>query len=259
VNEPPPLSQQDTIQLLLDRSQRPNQTVQIRNSFLQRRNGGRREPGPLAPIVARRDDRSLALFLLVHMVTSSDKKSGAFDVTEWSQTWARAVGLYDAASGASAVSRVWKRLEDDRLITRHRGSLRRTTVTVLREDGSGNPYTRPTGAKNDPYFKLPFTFWTNTPAWHRELSLPAKSALLISLSREAVFYLPHRQAASWYGLSEDTIRRGLGELLETKLLAIEEERYIPSLQSPTGWTPRTYYRLQGPFAKDTPLGPAASA
>jgi DNA-binding transcriptional ArsR family regulator len=252
VNEPPPLSQQETIRLLLERSRRPTRAVPIRNSFLVRGSRGGRVSGPLSIIVGRRDHRSLDIFLLAHMITSSDKKTGAFDVTEWSQTWARAIGIYDGATGASAVSRVWRRLEDDGLITRKRGSLRRTTVTVLREDGSGQPYTRPTGAKNDPYFKLPFSYWNDTTPWHRELTLNGKAVLLISLSREPIFYLVHRQAATRYGVSEETIRRGLNELLDHKILTIREERYIPSTQSQTGWTLRTYYRLEGPFAKDLP-------
>ena len=247
---PPPLSQQETIELLLERSGRPGH-FPIRNSFLEIRRGKERRPGPFAALIARRDERALQLFLLVHAVTSSDKQSGAFDVTEWATTWARTLGLFAEASGATAVSRVWKRLAADVLITRRRGSLRRTNITVLSEDGSGDPYTAPSGAKSDPYFKVPFAYWTDEKAWYRTLSLPARAVLLIALSREPRFYLPHNQAATWYGVSEDTIRQGLHELQDHKLLSADEVLYIPSLTSPTGWTPRTFYRLQGAFEKAT--------
>jgi hypothetical protein len=77
--------------------------------------------------------------------------------------------------------------------------------------------------------------------------------------------LPHDQAADWFGISRDTIRTGLKELRQYNLLDLIETRYIPSLVSPTGWTPRHYYELRDPFLKTdhqaepgTAKNPAAS-
>lgn len=246
MNEPGPLPQADTIKMLLDRSGR--HAVPIRRSFLEvREPTGGTYPGPMAAIIRRHDDRALELFLLAHAVTSSSKNSGGFDVTEWATTWGRALGLYHPASGLSAISRVWHRLEADGLITRSRGTKRRTKVTVLREDGTGATYTKPAGGSRDPYLNLPHEYWLG--GWHQKLALPAKAVLLISLSRDRTFYLPHDQAADWYGLARDTIRTGLNDLQDHKLLELVGTRYIPSLASPTGWTPRNYYELRGPYRK----------
>lgn len=246
MNAPPPLSQDETINLLLQRSGRAS--VPIRRAFLEVRDEkGGTYPGRLSAIVKRHDERALELFLVAHAVTSSDKQSGGFDVTEWSQTWARTLGLYGDASGMSAVSRVWRRLEKDRLIARSRGPKRRTKITILQEDGSGNAYSFPSGGRQHAYFRLAYEYWTDE--WYKKLSLPAKAVLLMSLSRDRHFYLPHDQAADWYGVSRDTIRDGLHLLQRRGLLATVETRYIPSLASPTGWTPRTYYELRSPFSK----------
>jgi hypothetical protein len=100
----PPI-QQETIQDLLARSRR--QEVPIRWTFVQRGSRGRPEPGPLAEFVGNHDERGLDLYLLVHAVASAKP----WNVDLPAGVWARMLGL-PGDNGPSAVSKVWRRLED---------------------------------------------------------------------------------------------------------------------------------------------------
>lgn len=238
----PQATAEKSIRALLQRARWDH--LPIRRSFVQ--GGARRapEPGPLARFIRRHDDRALDLYLLVRAAASGDP----WDVTLHSNVWARMLYLKQGAGATSAISKTWRRLEEAQLITRvRRGPL--TSVTVLREDGSGNSYTRPKTA-NDPYFKLPLDFWLAPEGWNRKLSLPAKAALLIALSLTDEFILPYEKAAEWYGISADTIGRGLRELRELELLAVERQLKDAPL-APEGYTLELSYTLKPPFG---PLG-----
>lgn len=129
-----PMTQDQTIEWLLARSQRRNRTVPLRRSFVQIavEDGPRSAsvPGPLADLM--RNEPALDLLLLVHAVTTG----GDFGVTERSETWARATGVSFATDGSASapVSRLWHKLERLNLITRSQDG-RKTRVTKLREDG----------------------------------------------------------------------------------------------------------------------------
>jgi hypothetical protein len=192
------LSQDETIQLLLGCSGRPDATVPIRHDFVQKGIVRAPEPGPFAGLVSGHARRALALFLLIHAVASGRD----FSIAEWATTWARILGLYHDRSGPQAVSRVWKRLEDDKLIERARGKGGRTKITVLLEDGSGKPYTRP----HERYLKLPYEYWTAPERWYSKLSLAANAMLLICLTKmKEPFDLPLDQVPKWYGISDKTV------------------------------------------------------
>jgi DNA-binding MarR family transcriptional regulator len=239
---PQVLSQDETIGLLLERSQRPNDRVPLRESFVQqRRKDGTPRGGPLRLLA--RDDRGLQLFLLAHAVTSG----GDFSVTEWSTTWARTVGLYDDKSAMTAVSRAWKRLEDARLIRRERGQGGKVKVTVLREDGKGRAYQHP-HEKGELYFGVPFAYWTAPERWHDTLTMPAKVMLLVTLSlRQVEFPMPQDRVPEWYDISADTAMRGLGELIDRDVLEVVREDWFKTLKSKTGLASQHLYRLKPPF------------
>jgi len=85
---------------------------------------------------------------------------------------------------------------------------RRSTCTcccALHEAGDGEPYAYP----QKEYFKLPFAYWTDEEAWYVSLSFAAKATLLVALSLRPPFVLPAERAPAWYGLSADTVDRGL--------------------------------------------------
>ncbi|SNT60275.1 hypothetical protein SAMN05216276_10774 [Streptosporangium subroseum] len=173
-------------------------------------------------------------------------------MTERAETWGRASGASFQTDGSAsvAVSRLWRKLEQLNLIKRANNG-RLVKVTKLLEDGSGTPYTRPrgsdTGPRKDVYFQLPFQYWTEE--MHKKLDMPAKIVMLIGMSlRQTNFALSETPTfASWYGISEATLRRGIKKLLEKELLVkVDTETYITG-ETRTGYGFRTRYTFRPPY------------
>jgi hypothetical protein len=233
------IGQKETVAALLERSNRDH--VPIRRSFVQlpARGGG---AGPLAQFVRGRRTRALDLYLLAHAVASAPP----FKVTFPAAVWARALGLAPHSSAETLVSRTWTWLEQQHLIESQRVG-RRREITLRREDGSSEPYRHPGeqgAADRGHYFKLPYSYWEGN--FHNRLGLPAKAVLLIALSLQDDFVLPTEKGKDWYGLSRDTIRKGLRDLRLHGLLSVHEERKLAPL-STYGFTLERKYRLQAPF------------
>lgn len=241
MSKPDAPTQQQTIDALLDRSKRRSGAVPIRRAFLQQGTQAHPEPGPLAALVRRGDERSLDLYLLLLATASAEP----WDVTVPSPVWARTLGLHGEAS-ASQVSKVWRRLEDRQLVSRARRG-RRAEVTLLREDGSGTAYSHPGEASDrTPYLKLPLAYWTATEVWYRRLHLSAKAMLLIGLSLPVDFILPYKKAEIWYGLSSATAERGLRQLQKVELVKMRKE-FKPAPLTAVGYTEQRRYTLLSPF------------
>jgi hypothetical protein len=159
-----------------------------------------------------------------------------------SEAWVGALGLAENAamdSAKAAVSKIMRRLEQRKLITRTR-SKRLSDITLCKEDGSGDKYVHPIES-GEPYLQLPHSYWLE--GHYRSLHLPAKIMLLIALSLQAGFNLPYNRARDWYGLSEDSAKEGLHELRKRGLLAVEST-WVAAPRSPTGWTERLEYTLR---------------
>lgn len=198
---------------LVDQSGRKGRHVGIRRTFVQRSERGRVEPGPLADLVRRHDERALDLYLLLRV------KASAYPWTVHlpAVAWARCLGLPED-SGKAAVSKAWQRLERQALVTRGKSG-RLADVGLLLEDGSGMTYEQPDGSSRDPYFRVPFDYWLSQGRYYRRLTLPGKAMLLIALSLRDDAELPIARVPQWYGLSEDTAGRGLAELSACGLLS----------------------------------------
>jgi hypothetical protein len=103
-------------------------------------------------------------------------------------------------------------------------------------------------ARVDPYFQLPFEYWTAVERWYRTLPFPATAVLLIALTFTSdEFWLPEERGSDWYGISGDTIGRGLRDLLTAGLLKLNRMELVPTLQSKTGYMRKHWYRLAPPF------------
>jgi hypothetical protein len=233
----------ETIEALLERSGRRTY-VPIRRSFVQdpKRGGG---AGPIASFVHQRRSRTLDLYLLAHAVASAPP----FDVCFPATVWARALGISDQPGAGSTISKHWTWLVQRGLIQSERsGRLRK--VTLLKEDGSGLPYKHPGREGN--YFKLPYAYWEGN--FHNRMGLPAKAVLLIALSLKDEFLLPTKQGAAWYGLSRDTVRKGLRTLRLLGILEMQEVRKKAPL-APLGFTMERRYTLKEPFRPIAPSSP----
>lgn len=238
-----PSTAAETLEALLQGRSSKRRATPLARSFLQvpRPGGG---PGPLAHFVRGRRKRALDLYLLIHSVASNPP----FDVAFPAAVWARALGMSPSASSAAQVSTTLSWLESRRLIaTERQGRARR--ILLLADDGSGRPYVHP--AQEDEhhrvgYLKLPYVYWLDR--WNESLDLPATAVLLIALSLPETFLLPQHHGAKWYGVSRDTVRRGLATLQAMGLLSHEVKRKKAPL-APSGVTQDRLYRLTGPFSK----------
>jgi hypothetical protein len=252
VNEPngdePPATEDETRAALLDRSKRD--FAPVNKLFVQAAPGSICRHGPLATFVHNRDLRGLHAYLLLLGITSSGDSQDGWSTTLPIGVWARAFGTTrDAtpASAASAVSKVLTRLEQRNLITRQRhGRERKIRVTLLREDASGQPYTRPGKGNPDRFLRLPHTFWRD--GWHERLDLPATAMLLVALHEKTNFELPAERVPGWYGWSADTAERGLATLEHFGLLT-RTTRLKKAPLSPSGLTKVNRYLLHEPFGQ----------
>lgn len=224
----------------------------LRRAFLQQKNGGKAQSGPLAAFVAAGDRTGLLLYFLAVTKASADP----WDVSLHSAVWARALGipLPESATARGRVSKAWSRLVERGLMIRARSG-RLAKFTLLREDGSRSPYTPP----GPPYLKVPHELWTHGPTpterWYQQLSLPELSFLVIALSNMDDFGLPVERGPEYYGISADTLLRGYRGLQGKGLLRIRSSTFTAPL-SPTGLSYENRYTLKPPFG---PVGKASKA
>ena len=242
----PAATEDETRAALLDRSKRD--FAPVNKLFVQAAPGSISRHGPLAAFVHNRDLRGLHAYLLLLGITSSGDSPDGWSTTLPIGVWARAFGTTrdtTTASAASAVSKVLTRLEQRNLIARQRhGRERKIRITLLREDGTGQPYTRPGKGNPDRFLRLPHAFWRD--GWHEQLDLPATAMLLVALHEKNNFELPAERVPDWYGWSADTAERGLATLEQHHLLT-HITRLKKAPLSPTGLTRVNRYLLHKPF------------
>lgn len=148
---------------------------------------------------------------------------------------------------AQSLSHAWGVLEEHALIERPRKG-RLKNVRPLKEDGSGNPYTSPTGSERDHYFILPNAFWTRQ--LHATLSWPALSVLLILLKEtnlQATAPLAIDRAHAWYGISRTTAEQGITELRNAGFIT-SKVRQVMDPAAVGGRRQTSLHRLDGDFS-----------
>jgi hypothetical protein len=232
-----------TINALLDASNREH--LPLAKTFVQQRNAkGKGCPGPLSKFTAKHHERALRQYLLCHAVASGGDWGAAYP----SQVWARGLRLDGTQlSARSAVSRNWAWLQKARLI--HRGRVGRDAkITLLYDDGSGEPYCHPHHRKpRERFLTLPYAFWRQ--GWDAKLDLPGIAALLILL-HEKPGYVPlvAERVPKWYGISTSTFEKGVQTLRRNDLLERRRDKVDAPL-SDTGFTFVHRYRLLDAFER----------
>jgi hypothetical protein len=247
IKSPPPITAREQLEHdLLKRSQRRVHGAPLRRTFVQGGTATRPAPGPLAQFTHAGAHRALdAYLLLVALATGAP-----YDVGRDAGVWVRLLGLGQGSNDAATMTKTWRWLAEHGLIERGRRG-RQSAPKLLREDGSLESYAPPAG-HGDVYFRVPFAFWLDDsrdqPLYL--LSLAAKAMLLIALSRSnRTFPLKAVRVPDWYGISEDVAGRGLRELCEHNLLAVNKV-HVKDLNSGTGWrTDPVYTRLWPPKAR----------
>jgi hypothetical protein len=239
----PNFGQAETISAQLKDSGRPSEATPLHRSFLQQGPLRKPKPGPLAEIVKSHDESALDLYLLLHTLSSSEP----WDVVRDARIWGRMIGHgSDVDGGAVIVSKAWRRLDEKYGLVERSRSGRLARITLLNDSGDGSEYESPSSR----YFKVPFAYWTAPDAWYVDLSLAAKATLLIALSLKQPFVLPAERGPDWYGISADTIGRGLAELREKKILSRQFVTVV-DWNSPTGKRTDHHFRLKAPFGVST--------
>lgn len=252
IPEPLESEPKDVVDQIVSASHR-SRSFPLRRTFLQQNTEtGDPIPGPFASLVSTRDLRGMRLYLL--LLTKASKEP--WDSSMYAAVWARALGidLPTSKTATSAVSKTWLRLERHKLITRsHRNRL--VVVTLLREDGSGMAYTHPANdSSGGTYLRIPTALWLAGPdatiRWYQVLGLPELAVLLIARSLGDDFRLPYEDAPKWYGISADTVARGVDRLINKNLIKVDKT-YKKAPLSPLGYTVEHRYTLCDPFG---PIG-----
>ena len=247
-----PATAHDTVDAIADSTQRD--AFPLRRTFIQQKRGRVSQPGPLAEFVSAGDRTALLLYFLALTKASQSP----WDVLLHSAVWARALGLANP-SGTTArgrISKAWTRLVERKLVTRARRN-RMAEFTLLCEDGSGEPYTRPKSA----FVNVPHELWTAGPSptsrWFEVLTLPELTFLIIGLSNLDQFPLPVERGPDYYGISADSLLRGSIGLRRHQLLAVHRRRITAPL-SPQGVSWENRYTLEPPFGPRGKISTATS-
>lgn len=165
-------------------------------------------------------------------------------------TWARLMSV-DRAWTSTTVSRAVDTLVDLKLVRRE-GTGHSPALVLLREDGSGQPWTKPgSEAETGPgYFVIPDDYFTT--GLHARLRLPGKAMFLITLAEtqqptKPAFKMAYERAMEWYGISERTAERGYGELSKEKLLLTKVQK-VTDRNHPAGRREDTWRALASPYS-----------
>lgn len=216
--------------------------VPIREAFLQIR-GVEPEPGPLSELVRNRHHHALDVYLLILAATASPPHRLHVNPDFWALLARR-----PSQSLRNARLALYRSLEilDSLDLVRQETRLGMPTLRLLDESGSGELYVHP-ATRHERYLTLPHAYWEHE--LDRTLDLPGKAVLLLARSlRPTGFTLPLARSMEWYGISSDTLRRGMDELVRAKRVRYGKAD-VPSPRAPRGTTVRRTYILTRPLAR----------
>lgn len=218
----------------------------VRHILTQLPRGSAHRPSVLGPIVTSRKHRALELYLLLLTAWPWLERREPLEGAVWARALSTNKGRLWSPTN---VSEAWTDLEKLGLIERKREG-RSLRVTPRREDGKAS-YTAPgetKGDRNETYFVLPGSFWTDEV--FAGLSLPGLAMLLILLaetSKDEEKWLTYNDAATWYGISPKTVQNGINDLVKLGLVNVRPE-WVSAPLSRTGSTLRHWYSLTGKYS-----------
>ena len=241
-SEDNPATTHDTVDAIVNTAVRFE--FPLRRTFIQQKGG---EPSPSGPPLAGLVTAGDRVGLLLYFLALTKASQEPWDVSLHSAVWARALGIPEPNTtvARTRISKTWSRLVARKLVARSRHK-RMARFTLLCEDGSGEPYERPSSH----YLKVPHALWTAGPEpsnrWFEILSLPELAFLVIALSNLDAFSLPVERGPKYYSVSADTLERGQRGLRGRGLLTVER-KLVKAPLAPEGMTRENRYTLQPPF------------
>lgn len=228
-------------------------SIPVRHGFV-RRDAPQADPPVLARLVESRATVAIKLYLAIIWRCAA----APYEVTAPARDWAWLLDLDDpTGKGARRIRDALTTLEQANLIhvTRPRGEI--PTITLLREDGTGQPYTvpwrevrraqrrgTPSGSR---YFQLPLQLWTSGHLQHMS---GAALAMLLLISEET----RGSTTPQWwsvttfsdrFAIKKDTRATGTKELSDRHLITVRKQAVAstpgtPSLFNKTTRTRNTY-------------------
>lgn len=214
----------------IDQTSFTRRSVPVRPAFARDLKETKAAPmGKLIAMGGRGGEVPLKLYLA--LIWRSSKKPFTTDYSV--RKWAELLALPDPSkNGARRVADALKTLADHNLITVQHRRGEPSVVTLLREDGSGKPYSVPRGDNGDYYFQIPAQLWTTGQL--QRLSTPGLAMLMAVLAEqksdkpeEPVWWSTTRFPGR-FALSSATRARGTGELVEAGLLEVERKSMPPT-------------------------------
>jgi hypothetical protein len=208
--------------------------VQIRRGFVE--SSAPPSVPPLTQLLRGGRGGEVKIKLLLSMIWVAAK--APYDVTFPARSWATLLALPDpGGKGAARITDALRTLEQQGFVSmkKHRGQP--SSITLLSELGTGESYSHPGDVwqKLDPsdtrsrraaprYMQLSVSLWTN--GWIAALSGPALSMLLILLTSARGrdpenLWFSQSVAATRYGLTEPTRRKGIDELAQYGLVTLQ--------------------------------------
>lgn len=139
-------------------------------------------------------------------------------------TWAEMCGLNPEPAALRRVSDAISRLRSDEYFRVEVRPGQASRIFLLQEDGSEGLHTFPKDAPHG-YLKIPAGLWVSQ--WIAALSGTAIWALLILLVERAETkprWFPPRMTHDWYGISADTLSKGVKELEGFGLASTKRQR-----------------------------------
>ncbi|CAD6015847.1 conserved protein of unknown function (plasmid) [Agreia sp. COWG] len=177
--------------------------------------------------------------------------------------WADLLGLPDPmGAGSRAIRSNWDELEQRGFVSIVRADVSGDPpiVRALKEDGSGDRYTIPTGRTGDTYRRVPEAAWRSL-LHETGLSGPGLCMYLVSLrtfgqTRGGALTFPRSYFRREYGMGESTRKAGLRNLVDLGVLQ-EEGVSIETGSGGPRLRGRTQYTLLQIYEPPAPVTPNA--
>jgi hypothetical protein len=204
----------------------------------------------------------IALYLSLVWVAAA----GDHGTTRPASFWASLLGLQDPEGAGSRVVRsTWTELERRRFVRVQPGAYQGDVPTIwpLRDDGSGQPYSTPTGLDGDTYRRIPESFWASLLP-EGELTGAGLVMYLAALrtagtrgSAENLTF-SRRYVTETFGLGDSTRKAGLRNLTELLVLEAETRVADDAGDSLRRRRLRTVYELLDPYRSPPPTVASSS-